>query len=187
MFGLGFWELIILAIAVLVFVPPRQLPKVFRKIGRVYGEIRSFNKTVRDTMRTIERESERQACDLKRTSVSSPERRRSQDAGSQDAGVSDDTEPTGTGFNETASRHRESNDTASPTTASRETRQKPDTTPPEQSDASSAPDRRNSQHAWAVSLPSFAHEAAPSFAVREKRSIQQLCRKPPYQPSQEKE
>ncbi|MGM0674479.1 MAG: Sec-independent protein translocase subunit TatA/TatB [Spirochaetota bacterium] len=58
MFGLGFWELVILAVAVLVFVPPRRLPAVFYKIGRIYGEIRAFNRNIRATMRSIEREAE---------------------------------------------------------------------------------------------------------------------------------
>ncbi|MFP4613612.1 MAG: twin-arginine translocase TatA/TatE family subunit [Spirochaetaceae bacterium] len=59
MFGLGFWELVVLAVAALIFVPPSRLPTVFRKLGRVYGEIRAFNRSVRTTMRSIEREARR--------------------------------------------------------------------------------------------------------------------------------
>ena len=60
MFGLSFWELVIIAVAVLVFVPPRKLPAVFYKIGRVYGEIRAFNRNIGTTLRSFEREAQQE-------------------------------------------------------------------------------------------------------------------------------
>lgn len=56
MFGLGFWEILMIALVVIVFVPPRQLPKFFYRIGSIYGELRAINRNVRRTMRAIERD-----------------------------------------------------------------------------------------------------------------------------------
>lgn len=56
MFGLGFWEIAFLALAVLIFVKPSELPKVFYKIGRAYGQIQEFNRSMRRTMRQFERQ-----------------------------------------------------------------------------------------------------------------------------------
>jgi Sec-independent protein translocase protein TatA len=52
MFGLGFWEMVVIGIVVLIFIQPRDLPAFFRKAGRLAGQIRSaydmFMKHVRD-------------------------------------------------------------------------------------------------------------------------------------------
>ena len=61
MFGLGFWEILMIALVVIVFVPPKDMPKVFSKIGKVYGEMRSFNRSVRNTMRTLELDADRES------------------------------------------------------------------------------------------------------------------------------
>lgn len=60
MFGLGFWEILMIALVIIVFVPPKDMPKVFSRIGKVYGEIRSFNRSVRNTMRTLELDVDRE-------------------------------------------------------------------------------------------------------------------------------
>ena len=56
MFGLGFWEILVIALVVIVFVPPRQLPNFFYRLGSLYGELRAINRNVRRTMRSIERD-----------------------------------------------------------------------------------------------------------------------------------
>lgn len=60
MFGLGFWEIAIIAVAVVIFVQPKDLPGLFFRIGRLYGQLQAFNRSVRSTMRTIEADVERQ-------------------------------------------------------------------------------------------------------------------------------
>lgn len=59
MFGLGFWEIVILVLALIVFVKPVDLPKVFYRVGRIYGQLQEFNRTMRQTMRSYEREFDR--------------------------------------------------------------------------------------------------------------------------------
>lgn len=46
MFGLGFWELAIIALVVLIFVKPEDLPKILRKIGYYYGRIKEIGRSV---------------------------------------------------------------------------------------------------------------------------------------------
>lgn len=40
MFGIGFSELLIIALAMIVFIKPEDLPKLFRKLGKVYRSIK---------------------------------------------------------------------------------------------------------------------------------------------------
>ncbi|RKX79814.1 MAG: hypothetical protein DRP87_01645 [Spirochaetes bacterium] len=42
MFGIGFWEIIIILILIIIFINPRDLPGIFRKIGRFYKQITGF-------------------------------------------------------------------------------------------------------------------------------------------------
>lgn len=58
MFGLGFWELALIVLAVIVFVKPKDLPGLFFKIGRMYGELQGLTRSVRGMMRSIEEEEE---------------------------------------------------------------------------------------------------------------------------------
>ena len=37
MFGLGFWEICLVALVVILFVKPEDLPVFFRKMGKFYG------------------------------------------------------------------------------------------------------------------------------------------------------
>lgn len=44
MFGLGMWEIIIIALVILFVVGPKRLPDVAKSIGKGYGEFkRTFN------------------------------------------------------------------------------------------------------------------------------------------------
>jgi len=57
-FGLGFWEIVIIVIAILVFVRPHDLPRFFHQVGRVYRDIMDFRKAAGTVLRRIEREVE---------------------------------------------------------------------------------------------------------------------------------
>ncbi len=61
MFGLGFIEILVIFLAVIVFVNPKDLPAFFRKIGRVYGQIKDFRNKSVGYLQEIEREIEESA------------------------------------------------------------------------------------------------------------------------------
>jgi Sec-independent protein translocase protein TatA len=56
MFGLGIWEIVIILLAVIIFIKPEDLPKFFRKVGNVYGQIKRYNREVVRKIRHIEYE-----------------------------------------------------------------------------------------------------------------------------------
>jgi Sec-independent protein translocase protein TatA len=56
MFGLGLWEIIIILLIAVVFIRPRDLPKIVRKIGYYYGRWREFSERISHTMSEWERD-----------------------------------------------------------------------------------------------------------------------------------
>jgi len=46
MFGIGFSELAIIALVLIVMIRPTDMPAFFRKMGRLYGQIKSAYKEV---------------------------------------------------------------------------------------------------------------------------------------------
>ncbi len=42
MFGIGFTELIIIFLAAVIFIRPDDIPSFFRKLGKIFAEIRGF-------------------------------------------------------------------------------------------------------------------------------------------------
>jgi Sec-independent protein translocase protein TatA len=42
MFGIGFSELVVILLAIIVFVNPKDLPAFVRKVGRAWGELQSL-------------------------------------------------------------------------------------------------------------------------------------------------
>jgi len=42
MFGLGFWEIIIICIAIIIFIRPEDIPKFAKKAGKLYGDIKRY-------------------------------------------------------------------------------------------------------------------------------------------------
>jgi Sec-independent protein translocase protein TatA len=56
MFGLGIWEILIILLAVIIFIKPEDLPKFFRKVGNLYGQIKRYNREVVRKVREIEYE-----------------------------------------------------------------------------------------------------------------------------------
>lgn len=53
MFGLGFWEIVVILLVAVVFIRPQDLPKVARKMGRYYGKFRELSRTISMKMRDI--------------------------------------------------------------------------------------------------------------------------------------
>ncbi|MEW5818305.1 MAG: twin-arginine translocase TatA/TatE family subunit, partial [Spirochaetota bacterium] len=65
MFGIGFWEIVIIFLIVIVFVRPSDLPKLVRKLGHLYRQVKDFNQEVMAKIREIEDEV-KQPFDLKK-------------------------------------------------------------------------------------------------------------------------
>jgi len=59
MFGLGLWEIVVIAVAALVLVRPQDLPKILRRIGRGYGHLLRLREQVMRTARDLESEIRR--------------------------------------------------------------------------------------------------------------------------------
>ena len=58
MFGLGFFEILIIFLVVIVFINPKDLPKVFRRMGRLVRQLRDIRDSSVQYMRKIEKELE---------------------------------------------------------------------------------------------------------------------------------
>ena len=58
MFGLGFVEILIIFPALIIFINPKDLPKVFRRLGRLVQQLRDIRDSSVRYMRKIEKEIE---------------------------------------------------------------------------------------------------------------------------------
>ncbi len=59
MFGINFWEFIIILLAVIVFVRPEEMPAFFRKVGRYYAQLQHYIRRLRSySSQSFERWSE---------------------------------------------------------------------------------------------------------------------------------
>lgn len=58
MFGIGFFELCVIAIAALVVVGPQKLPELMKQFGRFFVQIRRASNDVRSTFDTIVHDAE---------------------------------------------------------------------------------------------------------------------------------
>ncbi len=58
MFKIGMWEIFVVVIVAIVFVRPNELPKLFRSIGRFFGQIREFKNSVVTVAKSIEKDIE---------------------------------------------------------------------------------------------------------------------------------
>jgi len=54
MFKIGIWEILIIVLMVIVFLRPKDLPELFRKIGRFYAQIKDLSKVVSAGIRDFE-------------------------------------------------------------------------------------------------------------------------------------
>lgn len=58
MFGIGFFELIIIAVVALVVVGPKRLPEVMKQAGRLFVHLRRTANDVRSSFEQVIREAE---------------------------------------------------------------------------------------------------------------------------------
>ena len=58
MFGLGFVEILIIFLVAIIFINPKDLPKLFRRLGRLVQQLRDIRDSSVRYMRRIEREIE---------------------------------------------------------------------------------------------------------------------------------
>ena len=58
MFGLGFVEILIIFLVAIIFINPKDLPKLFRRLGRLVRQLRDIRDSSLQYMRRIEREIE---------------------------------------------------------------------------------------------------------------------------------
>ena len=56
MFGLGIGELIIIVIIIIIFVKPEDMPKFFRKVGKLYGELKKYNDDILVKFRNLDQQ-----------------------------------------------------------------------------------------------------------------------------------
>lgn len=60
MFGIGFLELVTVAVVVLMFVGPQRLPEMMRQLGRIFVRIRRMSAEVKSTFDNVIRDAERE-------------------------------------------------------------------------------------------------------------------------------
>lgn len=58
MFGIGFFELVIIAVAALVIVGPKKLPELMRQAGKLFVQVRRTTNDVRSTFDQVIKEAE---------------------------------------------------------------------------------------------------------------------------------
>jgi len=58
LFGLGFFEILIIFLVAIIFINPKDLPKVFRRLGRLVQQLRDIRDSSARYMKRIEREIE---------------------------------------------------------------------------------------------------------------------------------
>ncbi len=73
MFGLGFFEILIIFLVVIIFINPKDLPKVFRRLGRLVRQLRDIRDSSLQYMKKIEREIEEQDLPSEEEVESDPE------------------------------------------------------------------------------------------------------------------
>ena len=56
MFGIGFAEVIVILVVMIIFIRPEDLPKTMRTLGRFYGKIKAIQKEIMNTKDQIIKE-----------------------------------------------------------------------------------------------------------------------------------
>ncbi len=56
MLGIGFEELLVVLVAALVLINPRDMPRLFRKAGRFWGALRAMSEKAKDAAREAARD-----------------------------------------------------------------------------------------------------------------------------------
>lgn len=73
MFGLGFLEILIILLVAIIFINPKDLPKVFRRLGRLVRQLRDIRDSSVQYLRKIEREIEEEDSASAEETKKSPE------------------------------------------------------------------------------------------------------------------
>jgi Tat protein translocase TatB subunit len=60
MFGIGFSEILVIAVVAIVFVGPKRLPEVMKQIGRFFVHARRMSNEVRSTFDTVIHQAEQE-------------------------------------------------------------------------------------------------------------------------------
>lgn len=47
MFGIGFWEIVVIGLVGLIVIHPKDLPEFFRRVGAAYRELMGINRKAR--------------------------------------------------------------------------------------------------------------------------------------------
>lgn len=56
MFGLGIWEVVVIIIVAIVFINPKDLPKLARKIGQWYRKLKNMTGKISEEFKDLEKE-----------------------------------------------------------------------------------------------------------------------------------
>jgi Sec-independent protein translocase protein TatA len=54
--GLGFQEILVIAVLLLIFVRPEEIPAIFRKIGKIWAKIYYYYTLARRELRSMEKD-----------------------------------------------------------------------------------------------------------------------------------
>jgi len=65
MFGIGFMELLVIAVVAIVFVGPQKLPDLMRQAGRFFVQMKRTTSEVKDTIDQVIRDAENELRDEK--------------------------------------------------------------------------------------------------------------------------
>ena len=55
MFGIGLWEIVVIFLAIIIFINPKDLPSFFFKVGRGCNKLRDINRTIMHELNEIGR------------------------------------------------------------------------------------------------------------------------------------
>ncbi len=56
MFGIGLWEIVVIFLAIIIFINPKDLPGFFFKVGKGFKQLRDINKTIMHELNEVGRE-----------------------------------------------------------------------------------------------------------------------------------
>jgi Sec-independent protein translocase protein TatA len=56
MIGLGLWEIIVIILAVIVLVNPKEMPEIARKLGKWYKKVRNIREKLDKEAKELENE-----------------------------------------------------------------------------------------------------------------------------------
>ena len=59
MFGIGFSEIVVILLVMIIFIRPEDLPKTLRSLGRLYGKLKLIYKEIMDSRAEIMKEIEK--------------------------------------------------------------------------------------------------------------------------------